>query len=180
MDSRDETTWVTLELTRLGEEKAEDGSLAGDLRKALGVDSSWPVFVPTKIYMRNGKRCALHLMQGYAFVASGLDEIRYLRLQHKSPLVEKVLSVLPEGSSLRVLRVIPNQKIRGLMAQMEEEVSKDVEVGARVKVTHGQYRGLFGLVTDFLNEKDVLVRIQLRSIQIFATIPRAFLEIEEG
>jgi len=79
-DQRDSRTWVIIELTRAGEAKVEDGSLADAIRKALAVDETHSVFVPSLTYMAGNRRTTVHLMEGYAFVESCLPEVRYYRL----------------------------------------------------------------------------------------------------
>ena len=109
-DQRDGVTWVALELSRQGEQKVEDGTLAVALRKALGVEDSWPVFIPAKLYSKSGKRVTVHLMEGYAFVGSGLDEVNYFKLERSGKLVEQVMAI-PGPSGVRVLSTISNRQV---------------------------------------------------------------------
>lgn len=174
MDNRDSQTWVAVELTNLGEQRAEDGTLEKLLRKDLAVDDDWPVFIPSMTYIRDGRKVQLHLMEGYAFVATGLPETHYFGLERKSH-VEKVLSVV--GSrGLRTLHVIPDEKIQEIRDRMREVVSETVYHGTVVRVVDGLYNGLSGKVVGE-DKESVFVLIELRSISIIATIPRFCVEV---
>ena len=76
MDRRDETSWVTLELTKAGEAKALDGTLAKAIRHDLRVPDDFPVFIPYAPFIKNAKNVSV-LIEGYAFVSSGLPETKY-------------------------------------------------------------------------------------------------------
>ena len=170
MDQRDETTWATLELTRAGEQKAIEGKLEAALRSLLGVDDTFPVFVPYANYTKGGRTVSVCLIEGYAFVATGLPEIRYFALE-KSPLVERVFSA-KNGRGMRVLHTLPNAKVDDLRTRLAESMSSDLEVGAWVKITGGNYRGLEGVVVDlFPQEKKLAVQVTFRSLTSITVIP---------
>lgn len=173
-DPRDTPTWVVVELSRLGEMKAEDGTLEASLRRDLGVDSSFPVYVPVSLYKKDGKIIPLHLMQGYAFVASGLDDVVYFSLE-KLPYVNQVVTTRQGPNRFRYLSVVSDSRIQELRDKMKELVTEDIPLNSRVSITEGSYKGLDGVVTGF-HESDAYVNIVLRSIEIIATIPKVFLE----
>ena len=173
-DRRDEATWVALELTRAGELKVEDGSLEADLRSALGVDQEWPIFIPAKVYSKSGKRVTVHLVEGYAFVASGLDEVSYFRLEQEKKIVSKVMTA-KSPSGLRVLSTISDQQIFALKKQLLEKIAADISPGMTAEVTDGKYKGLEGEVVSIENDY-ALVFIRLRSLHVIAQIPRVFLD----
>lgn len=175
-DRRDGITWVALELTRQGELLIEEGTLAEALRRELGVDEDWPVFIPSRMYERKGRRMAVHLMEGYAFVASGLDEVRYFRLE-QSKLVEQVLAPRTSGG-IRVLTTIPDDHIVELRHRLSEEMAADIVPGMRVAVTEGVYKGLEGTVMDMEGEHAV-VYFELRSLKSISKVPKVFLDTPE-
>lgn len=177
-DQRDSRTWVVLELTRAGEVKVEEGVFPNLIRDALGVDSSYPVFVPSLSYMQGGRRTTVHLMEGYAFVASGLAEVAYLNLEGANPYVRKVLSS-KSPSGMRVLSVIPDEAVQDMREQLAKHVSSDIVEGMRVMVTEGVYANLQGEVL-VVGEADASVRFVLRSLDIITTIPRVFLTPDDG
>lgn len=168
MDQRDETTWATLELTKAGELKAVEGKLAASLRSLLGVDEAFPVFVPYASYTKGGRTVSVRLIEGYAFVATGLSEIKYFGLE-RSALVAKVFSISQNG--LRVLHTLPNANVVEMRARLAESMSADLEIGSRVRITGGNYRDLEGVVVD-LYDKKVAVRVEFRSLTSIAVIPR--------
>lgn len=170
---------MALELTPAGSNLIDENLLEGELRRLLGVDESWPIFIPARLYEKNGRTIALHLMEGYCFVATGLDEVRYFRLE-KTKLVERVMAA--QGSSgLRVLRVVPDAEVAKLRDQLRDQVTTLLSLGARVKVMHGLYASLEGEVVDNLDEdaEHILVCFKFRSLERIARIPRAFVEVLE-
>lgn len=172
-DRRDGTTWVALELTHHGERLVEDGTLSRDLRRALDLEESWPVFIPARVYEKNGKRVTVHLMEGYAFVATGLDEVRYFRLEN-SKLVEQVMS--SRGArGIRRLETIHDSQIGDLRRRLNEEVASDIVPGMEVLVTDGIYSKLEGVVLDVEGDHAV-VRFELRSLEVISKIPKVFLD----
>lgn len=176
LDQRDTQTWIALELTRQGELKIEDGTLESSLRSDLGVDPSFPVFVPATSYTKNNRTITLHLVEGYAFVGSGLPEVRYFALEKRS-YVHQVIYTKPGPHKIRVPSVIPNKHIEEMRTQLRRLVSSDLEVGAFVRVTDGPYRSLEGTVLDTEGDH-AIVDIRLRSIALILTIPLVFLEAQ--
>lgn len=175
MDKRDGQTWVALELTHVGEQRAEDGTLERSLRRELGVDDDWPVFIPSMAYVKDGKKTTLHLMEGYAFVATGLPEVQYFALERKSN-VSQVLSV--RGSKgLRALSVLPDAKIQEIRGKMRSLQSEDMPQGSRVVVMDGTYAALTGEVVGS-HDTVLFIHIALRSLNIIATVPRNMVELE--
>lgn len=168
MDNRDETTWATLELTKPGELKAIEGKLESSLRSLLGVDETFKVFVPYASYTKGGRTVSVRLIEGYAFVATGLPEVRYFALE-KSPLVARVFSSNVRG--MRVIHTLPNKEVDGMKARLAESLSSDLEVGARVKITGGNYRDLEGVVVD-LYDHQVAVRVEFRSLTSITVLPK--------
>mgnify|MGYP001763918170 CR=1 FL=1 len=170
VDKRDETTWATLELTRAGEQKAIEGKLAESLRGLLSVDDTFPIFVPYATYTKGGRTVSVRLIEGYAFVATGLPEIRYFSLE-KSPLVARVFSS-ENKRGMRVLHTLTNDRIQGMRDQLTESLGSDIEVGSHVRVIGGNYRGLEGTVVDlFPDQKKVAVQVDFRSLTSLVVIP---------
>ena len=176
MDRRDELTWAALELSKQGEMRVEAGDLERSLRRDLGVDGDWPVFIPATTYVKNGKITTVHLLEGYAFVATGLAETLYFHLEQRA-YVNSVMSQ-PGGGGIRALSVISNANIEDMRLKLRELVSEDIEVGTNVKVTEGIYRALDGYVLG-VEDDQVFIRIELRSLNVITRIPRIFLDIME-
>lgn len=164
---------MTLELTKAGEEKAIDGTLAKALRSEIGVENNYPVFVPYTSYEKGGRRVVVGLIEGYAFIASGLPEIKYFALE-KGNLVSQVIS--SKGvHGVRVIHAVPNSRIKVLKAQLHDSISSTFEIGTQVRVIGGNYSRLEGCIIDILNDK-AAVRITLRSIDVVAWLPLAALD----
>lgn len=174
-DYRDATTWVALELTRAGEQKVEEGTLEEELRDFLSLDSHWRIFIPSKTYSKGGRKVTVHLMEGYAFVASGLDEVGYFRLEQEKKLVSRVITGTSGG--VRVLSTVTESQIRKLKKQLNALIATDITPGMSVFVMDGPYKGLEGDVLDSV-EENAVVHIKLRSLEVLATIPRVFLDAQ--
>lgn len=172
-DQRDGTTWVALELTKQGEKLVEEGTVATEIRSLLGVEEDWPIFVPAKVYEKRGKRVTIHLMDGYVFVATGLDEVQFFRLEG-TKYVERVMAQ-KSTRGIRVLSVIPDNKVMEMRRQLAEEVATDIVPGMRVLVTEGIYAKLEGTVEE-VDEDHAVVYFALRSLKCITKIPKVFLE----
>lgn len=172
-DRRDGPTWVVLELSRHGEKLVEAGSFDVDLRRSLRVSEEWPVFVPSRSYERKGRRSTVHLLEGYAFVGSGLDEIHYFKLEG-GRLVAKVMCDTT-SSGMRVLRTVSDAEISDMRRKLNEEVSTDITPGMTVLVTEGTYSRLEGTVVDVEGDYAV-VRFELRSLKVITKVPKVLLD----
>ena len=174
MDRRDDQTWVVIELTRAGELRAEEGTLEQAIREALGVDHHHPIFVPSAIYNRGGRRVTIHLMEGYVFVGSGLPETIYFSMERDSQYVKTVLS--SQGSSgMRALSTIPNSTIHDMQQQLREQIAIDLEEGMTVRVSEGVYSNLSAEILEIHGE-EALISIELRSRNIITQVPTVFLD----
>ena len=163
-----------MELSPQGEAKVEEGVLEQTLRHDLRVGPDFPVFVPAVTYRRGNRRTTIRLLEGYAFIGSGLPDLTYYGLENRS-YVEKVMSTPTGPHRLRTLNTIPNSDIEDLKKKLKDELGSVVTVGDRVGIAEGTYKGLEGVVQG-RNDENAFVKIDLRSMQIVATIPLAFLE----
>ena len=172
-DHRDDRTWVTLELTRLGEEKVQDGTLEETLRKELDLLPDFPIFVPAATYRRGARNVTILLMEGYAFIASGLPDTQYYELE-KKPYVNRVLS--SHTSPVRTLVTVSDRRIESLRQDLRSVTSSELARGDQVRITEGIYRNLEGSIRG-VGDGDAFVEVTLRSLEVIATIPLVFLEI---
>jgi len=166
------TSWAIIELTRLGERKAEEGTLVPLLRDALSLPTHHPVFIPSKTYTSGGRNITIHLMEGYAFVASdGADLV--LPSRSEQPYVKRMLTTpTPNGS--RVLSVVPDSVVLDMEANLSKHVGDDVRVGSRVSVTSGLYAKMEGEVVDSAPSGNLVVRFRMRSLDTIVEVPRTF------
>jgi transcription antitermination factor NusG len=150
-----------------------EGTLAKALRNDLGVPGEFPVFVPCSPPSKNIKNVSV-LMEGYAFVSSGLPETKYFSLESKA-LVQKVLSSKGHHG-LRILHTIPNHQVVEMQRQLRTLITNDVEEGMVVRITGGCYAKMEGTVVDVFEYK-AAVRIPLRSIDIITLVPKSLLNL---
>ncbi len=172
-DFRDELTWVVLELTRLGEQKAEEGCLPGLLQNALKVGSDHSVFVPCVVYERDGARIVLNMMEGYVFIAAGLSESSYLALEHECPYIRQVLCHRQRGG-VPVLSTIPDSNLDEIRGGLRKMIAVEIETGMQVEVVDGPYAGLSGNVVQ-LEGDNAHVYMEMRSLKAIRSIPRTVL-----
>lgn len=170
MDPRDTPTWVAIEITHQGELKVEEGSFEVTIRCDLGVGPEFPLFIPARIYERDGKQVVIWLMDGYVFVGAGLPETTYFALEHKS-YVERIVSTAGTKECLRTLQTLPDSAIQNLRKQLQLAVTSDLKIGERVTVLEGNYQGLEGEVIG-LADGQVQVKIELRSLKATISVSR--------
>lgn len=152
----------------------EEGTLQDEIRKVLDLEDTWPVFVPARIFKKKGRRVTVHLMEGYAFVASGLDEVHYFRLEGTKH-VSRVLADRRGPRGIRALSTIPDSKVADLRRQLNAEVAADIVPGMRVLVTDGVYSKLEGIVLDTQGDH-ATVHFELRSLEVISRVPKVFLD----
>jgi len=172
-DHRDDRTWVTLELSRLGEEKVQDGSLGDTIRKEMELPHDFPIFIPASTYRKGNRNVTILLMEGYAFIATGLPDTLYYELE-KKPYINQVLS--SHTSPVRTLVTVSDRKIHKLRRELRQITSSELVKGDRVRITEGTYRNLEGIIRG-VAEEDAFVEVTLRSLEAIATIPLVFLEL---
>lgn len=171
MDHRDGKTWVTLELTTLGEIKVEEGILEKIIRKEVS-DDNIEIFIPVSQYRQNGRKVTLHLLEGYFFISTGLDDMSYFDLEH-TPYIENVFSTItPNG--LRVLSTIKNDYIEDMKNQLRGMSCKGLKQGDEVNIVMGAYKKLTGTLIEMEDEK-VYVSINLRSLSAIVELPNAYI-----
>lgn len=172
-DSRDNQNWVVLELTRAGEVRAEGGTLEAALREVLNAPSDHPIFIPSAVYSRNGHRMAIHLMEGYAFIASGLPETEYFALERESPHIKCLLSN-EDTNGVPALSVIADADVREMQRRLQDAVAADICEGMQVLVTQGTYAKLEGAVVE-VDAEEARILFELRSFKLIRSVPRVFL-----
>ena len=175
-DKRDQKTWVILELTRQGEQKVADGIFECVLRKAMRLESSHGVFIPSMTYRKAGRTVTLHLMEGYVFVESGLTETAYLKMEGHQDVKRVMSSTSPSG--MRIPHTLSDTEIVAMRDKLRTMVMGDVTPGSKVNISDGPYRGMDGHVLD-LEEDYAILKIEMRSLAIVTKIPQVFLEVDD-
>jgi transcription antitermination factor NusG len=177
-DSRDDLTWVVIELTRLGELRVEEGILERSLLRCLHADAEeCTVFVPATSYTKGDKVVTIKLMEGYAFISTGLPEVAYFSLE-RSGYVSQVMSTIgPHG--LRVLHTIPNRNILDMQRKLRSLAMLDVSPNDHVNVIEGKYAGLEMEVLFVEEDYIILQTLGLRSLNVITRLPAAFLSLRE-
>jgi hypothetical protein len=166
------TSWAVVELTRAGERKVEDGTIAPLIRDVLSLPAGHPVFVPSKTYVSGGRKVTVHLMEGYVFVGSDGHD---LVIPHRTdqPYIKRLLTThTPNGG--RVLSVVPDSVVAKMESDLAEHVGDDVRPGSSVLVNNGLYSMMEGVVMEVAESGDLVVRFQMRSLDIITVVPRKF------
>lgn len=177
-DERDATTWVVLELTEAGERLAEEGALDVHLRTILECPDNHPVFVPYTVITRHGRRSVINVIEGYAFVASGLPDLSYFSLPSKSPNIKSILHAQTSGR-VKTLSTVPDRSVADLQQRLRRMISREIEIGSDVRVHDGLHRGLVGRVVDVHGE-DAFVFVKMRTIETIRVFPRYTLRPADG
>lgn len=171
-DQRDKTTWVVLELTALGEMRAEEGTLPKLIRESLGVLEDFQIFVPCVTYNRGKERIVLNMMEGYAFVANGLPEGAYIDLGHTCPYVQRAM--FSYQNQIPILNTITDSALEELRLGLRNMVAVELDVGMEVEVVEGPYSNMIGQIVS-MTEEMAHVYIQLRSLRAIREIPKMVL-----
>ncbi|MCH8517852.1 MAG: hypothetical protein LAT68_16160 [Cyclobacteriaceae bacterium] len=113
-------------------------------------------------------------MEGYVFVASGLPEVAYFRME-SHPYIDSVVSTRDERK-MRVLATIPDRQIESLKTKLRGMTNADIEVGSRVRVEEGVYSGIEAVVEDSWDDY-VVVSVSLRSLRLVTSVPKVSVEV---
>jgi len=170
-------SWVVIELNSKGEEKFEEGTLASSLRRDLGVDEDFEIFIPAISFTRNHRKETITLIEGYVFVDSSLPDSNYFKLESR-PYVEQVMT-LKGRSDVRELSVVPDVEIVKMRDLLREMVNQDVSVGQWVDVRGGRYRNIKGEILH-VEDGQAVIHVALRSLEFFLYLPLVFLTPRYG
>ena len=171
---KDGKTWVVFLLNEFGEALAEKGELE---KKVSRIITTKEIFSPYARIIFKGKTTKLSVIEGYFFVESGLPENEYFKLAQE-PYIESVLHT----SSRRGLNLqtIPNEDVNKLKHSLKEMVTSDLELGMKVIVSSGTYKGVKGEVVGFTEDRDkAFVYIELRTLKAIRAIPTYILDVRE-
>ena len=167
-DKRDQKTWVVLELTSKGEFFVREGVLERYLRRHLGVDEDWEIYIPIHTYTKGDREIQLEGIQGYVFIQSGLAEHQYFALEQEA-YTRSVLSL--DRGHFRTITTLPDSSVQHIRDRIREEISTDLEEGMVIRVLLGDYIALEGDIIGFAGDK-ALVEVSLRSIHAIVSIPK--------
>ena len=159
---------MVYELTSSGENVASQGGLEHHIKTLLRTPTL-EVFVPYLSYTYENRTAVFNVMEGYCFVASGLDERAYLAIVHDSPYLKGVLN--SRGGSSLALMTVPESSVQELKDRLAHMVAVEIQEGMRVRVSRGVCQGLDGKVVG-LDGETAYVLINLRTLQTIRTIPR--------
>lgn len=165
---------MVLELTLQGEALIDEGKLLKVLTQDLGYPENVDIFIPSIIYDKGERHVALHLMEGYVFISSGLEDREYFQLERFS-YIENVLSFV-NTSGIRTLKTLPDSEVILLKEKLRSISVTDVSYGDIVEITDGDYKGLQGRIID-KEGVDAYVNICLRSLEVIVEIPTAFISV---
>jgi len=171
---KDGKTWVVFLLNEFGEALAEKGELE---KKVSRVITDKEIFTPYARIVFKEKTTKLSVIEGYFFVESGLPENEYFKLA-RQPYIESVLHT----SSRRGfnLQTIPNTEVAKLKHSLQEMITSDIELGMKVLVNTGTYKGLKGEVVGFTGDRvKAFVYIELRTLKAIRAIPTYILDVRE-
>lgn len=171
---KDGKTWVVFVLNEYGEALAEKGELEKKVAKKI---KGKEIFTPYSRITFKGRTTKLNVMEGYFFIESGLDEREYFDLVQE-PYIESVLhSSSKRGLNLQTIR---NSDIEKLKQSLQEMISSDLDLGMKVIVNSGTYKGVGGEVVGFTKDKKTaFVYIELRTLRAIRAIPTYILDIKE-
>lgn len=163
-------SWVALELTHLGE---TENDLEKIRKEILKVDSDAEVFIPVHTYKKNGKTYNKSLMDGYLFV--NLADPGVLFNLENTSYFKQVLTSTDSENKERYATRIRDSEIQRMKAQMAHMYRVGLAEGDVVNITEGLWKDMEATVLE-LRENDVLVKINLRSLESIIELPKIFVE----
>lgn len=171
---KDGKTWVVVQLNEFGEALAERGELERKVKK-LYPDKE--IFIPYSRVEFKGRTSKLSVIEGYIFIESGLPESEYFDLGEQ-PYIEDVLHTKSHrGLNLNTIRDVDVQKLKDNLQQL---IIADLELGMKVSVNSGVYKGVEGEVVGFTEDKkSAFVYIEMRTLKAIRAIPTYILDIQE-
>lgn len=146
-----------------------EGTLEAHLRRTLKLEPTHGVFVPYLPLKCDSKVTLFNVMEGYAFVASGLDDREYFLVTHESMYLRSALH--SRQGRTNILMTVPDEKIRDLRKRLHDMIAVEIRKNMRVEVIQGPYKGLEGLVAE-LTPDTAHVLIELRTLRTIRSFPR--------
>ena len=178
MDRRDKPTWVVVEVNSLAEERIYEGRFLSSVRNELKIGKEHEIFTPWELVKNSRSVELVEVMEGYFFVRTGLPDHEYFNLE-RLDFIERVLCT-PSPSSMRIIQVIGNDNVEELRNKLKVMLTCDLQKGERVVVSEGNLTNLEGDVLEVLNDEEVLIYFEFRSLKLVITMPKFFLKrVEE-
>lgn len=141
---------------------------AADQLKEEDITYYLPVTTKIKQWSDRKKKVVEPLIRGYIFVYATEKE-RIVSLQQNS----MVRCITFEGKAA----VIPDWQIENLKTLLDNEsdffITDTIQVGTKVEITDGPFKGVIGLVNHSSNGKTLSVTIDLLSRSVNALLPTA-------
>lgn len=171
---KDGRTWVVVQLNEFGEVLAEKGELERKVRRFVG---NKEIFIPYSRIEFRGRVSKLSVIEGYIFIESGLPEEDYFALLEE-PYIEEILHTSSRrGIHLNTIR---DADVTILKENLQKLIVSDLELGMKVLVNSGVYKGVLGEVVGFTEDKtSAFVYIELRTLKAIRAIPTYILDIQE-
>jgi hypothetical protein len=177
-DTRDEPTWVVVELTRAGNRLLEEAKLESLLRMHLGCGSDHPIFIPTVVFNTDDpdSRIVLSATEGYVFIASGLPDVHYFHLE-SLPFVRRILTTKDPNTGIRVCNSIPESSLQHIRDQLDALIGDTLAEGMGVRIVHGALAGVHGRIMHTPPGAEFVdVLLTFRSIQMIKRFPRSSIQ----
>lgn len=156
----------------MGEKETNLKAIASAARRIL-CNPHLEVFVPAISQDVRQDSHTMFYMEGYAFVQyapgvsySKLRETTYFKDVLRQP-----------GSGGPTFAQLPDSKIQEMRAGMEKMKKADFEVGDQVRVIRGEFRNMYGVVTEVFPEKQhLMISNNLGSKPMLIEYPFSFIK----
>lgn len=170
-DPRDETTWVVLELSKMGEIALSEATLEKLLRKNLGCPDTHKVFIPAVLHTEfDDRKTVVSVAEGYVFVEAGLPDYDYYALED-TPYIKKILSTREPKTGMRVLMTLKDKDLDVIRKKLESFVSSTLHEGTRVLIQKGPFSGIEASIA-LLDADSLYLNIEMRSIRLLIGVPK--------
>lgn len=160
----------------MGEKETNLNVVAAAARRIL-CNPSLEVFIPAVSQDVRQDSHTMFYMEGYAFIRY-MPGVSYSKLRETTYFKDVLRQPSASGP---IFAQLPDAKIQEMKAGMEKMKKADFEVGDRVRVLRGEFRGMRGVVTEVFSETQrLMLSTSLASKPLLVEYPFSFVKKESG
>ncbi|KKM24338.1 hypothetical protein LCGC14_1606120 [marine sediment metagenome] len=177
-DLDDETRWVVVQLSSVGEKEADIDILRRSARRILGQDDI-DMFIPAISQQFRDESQTLFFMEGYVFFRY-VTGISFLRLRDTA-FFSDVLISCKNSRGEPEYALLDDSKLNLMRAGMDDLRVGRFVCGDSVRIIEGSYKNLQGTVSIVYEKKQVVqVSIVLRSKKMLMDLPATYVKKVDG
>jgi transcription antitermination factor NusG len=139
-------TWLVMETSSKGEEASRQGLLKKRLQSISGIPEE-DIYIPI---LNSGTSRPIVLIEGYIFIKSGYPTSSYLDIA-RSQYIVKMIAQFDPKSNLISQSTITDKELKNMVKAAYKRGGR-YQLGSKVKVILGEFKGCEGEVIDIVSE----------------------------